>query len=85
MFTKCLNTHYIYGKTDTRVVHRRPELCALQAGGAEQHSVTEAAPHELKLGEGAQSDEGWLSTGRWRRGVFVRRHLRNQHRRLGVF
>ena len=24
MVTKCLNTHYIYDKTDSRVVHRRP-------------------------------------------------------------
>ena len=30
-----------------------------EAGGAEQHNITEAAPNELKLGEGGQSDDIW--------------------------
>ena len=52
--------------------------------GAEQHNITGAAPNELKLGEGGQSDKSWPSARRWRRGAFVRRRLRNQHRRFGV-
>ena len=50
MFTKCLNTPYIYDEIDTR------DGCKgvlEQAGGAEQrHNITEAAPNQLKLGEG---------------------------------
>ena len=49
-----------------------------------QH-ITETAPNELKLGEGAESDESWPSARRWRRGMFVRRRLRKPHRRFGVF
>ena len=58
MFTKCLNTHYIYDKRATRGVHR---ICNVvffhngvleQAGGAEQHNMIKAASHELKLGGG---------------------------------
>ena len=37
-----------------------------EAGRAEQHITTEAAPNELKLGEGAQSDESGPSA-RWSR------------------
>ena len=44
--TKCLNTRYI---NDNRVLH---EGVLEQAGGAEQHSITETAPNELKIGEG---------------------------------
>ena len=47
---------YIYDKTDTRVVHRRRKSVLEQAGGAEQ-DITEAAPNELNLAEGRQSDE----------------------------
>ena len=53
--------------------------------GAEQHSITEAVPNELKPGEGRYSDESWPSARQWRPGVFVRGRLRNQHRRFGVF
>ena len=35
-----------------------------EAGRAEQHIITEAAPNELKLGEGAQSYESGPSA-RW--------------------
>ena len=38
-------------------------------GGGRQQSFTQAAPNELKLGEEGQSDAGWLSAWRWRRGV----------------
>ena len=55
-----------------------------QAEGAEQHNITEAEPNELKLGEGGYIDESWLSARRWRRGVFVRRRLRNHYRRFEV-
>ena len=48
-----------------------------EAGRAEQHIITEAAPNELKLGGGAYSDESWPSARRWRRGVFIKRRLRN--------
>ena len=34
-----------------------------------QQSFTQAAPNELKLGEGGYSDESWPSAWRWRRGV----------------
>ena len=39
-----------------------------EAGQAEHHIITEAAPNELKLGEGAYSDESGPSARRWRRG-----------------
>ena len=35
-------------------------------------SFTQAAPNELKLGEGGESDENWPTAWRRRRGVFVR-------------
>ena len=35
---------------------------------AEQHTITEAAPNELKLAEGASSDESGPSARRWRLG-----------------
>ena len=50
-----------------------------EAGRAEQHITTEAAPNELKLGEGAQSDESGPSARWWRRrcpsGVIYENHL----------
>ena len=46
MFTKCLNILILGQCTDGR------KGVLEQAGGAEQHSITEAAPNELKLGEG---------------------------------
>ena len=39
-----------------------------EAGRAEQHIITEAAPTELKLGGGAYSDENGPSARRRRRG-----------------
>ena len=56
-----------------------------EAGRTEQHIITEAAPNELKLGMGVSSDGNWPSARQWRRGVFVRRRLRSQHRGFGVF
>ena len=50
-----------------------------------QDKITEAAPNELNLGEGVSSDGSWPSATRWRRGGFVRRPLRQPHRRFGVF
>ena len=38
------------------------------AGRVEQHIITEAAQNELKLGEGASSDESGPSARRWRQG-----------------
>ena len=52
MFTNFWNIHYIYDKTDTPAVVRRPWGVPKHAGGAEQHNIAEAAPNELKLGEG---------------------------------
>ena len=50
-----------------------------EVGRAEQHITTEAAPNELKLGEGAQSDESGPSARWWRRGcssgVICENHL----------
>ena len=49
------------------------------AGRAEQQIITEAAPNELKLGEGAQSDKSGPSARSWRRrcspGVICENHL----------
>ena len=49
-----------------------------EAGRAEQHIITEAEPNELKLREGAKSDESRPSA-RWRRGcssgVIFENHL----------
>ena len=55
-----------------------------EAGGGVQH-ITEAAPNEVKLGEGGERDESWPSAEQRRRGVFVRRHLRKLRRRFGAF
>ena len=44
------------------------EVALEVAGRAEQQIITEAAPNELKLGEGAYSDESGPSARRWRRG-----------------
>ena len=38
-------------------------------GGGRQQSFTQAAPNELKLGDGGFSGESWPSAWRWRRGV----------------
>ena len=50
-----------------------------EAGRAEQHITAEAAPNELKLGEGAQSDDRGPSARWWRRGcssgVICENHL----------
>ena len=50
-----------------------------EAGRAEHHFITEAAPNELKLGEGAYSDESGPSARWWRRGcsssVICENHL----------
>ena len=50
-----------------------------EAGRAEQHITTEAAPNEFKLGEGAQSGESGPSVRWWRRGsssgVICENHL----------
>ena len=48
-----------------------------QAGG-EQHNIVEAAPNELKLGDGGKGNESWRSARRWRREVFVWRRSRNK-------
>ena len=69
-----MHANYIYDQSDPRVAQ---EGALEEAGRAEQHIITEAAPNELKLGRGAYSDESWPSARRWRRGVFVRRRLRN--------
>ena len=84
MVTKRFNTHYIYDKTGTRVVSRWPNGCGL-AAEAEQHTITEAAPNERKLGEREYIDESWPLARQWRRRVLVRRRLRSQYRRFGVF
>ena len=34
-----------------------------------QHSITEAAPNELKLGEDEEGEDRWPSGRRWRGGV----------------
>ena len=47
-----------------------------EAGRAEEHIITDAAPNDLKIGEGAQSDETGPSIRRSRPGVFVGRRLR---------
>ena len=42
----------IYDRTDTQRIDGRKGVLE-QAGGAEQHSITEAAPNELKDDDGA--------------------------------
>ena len=79
MFTKCLNILILGQCTDGR------KGVLEQAGGAEQHSIAEAARNKPKRGEGGKSDKSWPSPRRWRPGVFVRRRLRNQHRRFRAF
>ena len=41
-----------------------------EAGGREQHNITEVAPNELKLGEGGLSDQRWPSARRVRKASF---------------
>ena len=52
MVTKCLNTHYIYDRLILGQCTGGHKGMLEQAGGAEQHNIPEAAPNELKLGEG---------------------------------
>ena len=47
-----------------------------EEGGGKQQSFTQAAPNELKLGEGGQSGESWPSAWRCRRGVRPRQGRR---------
>ena len=52
MFTKCLNIHYIYDKTDTRVYSAQTTVRVCSNRQEERKSRTsQAAPNELKLGE----------------------------------
>ena len=44
--------HFIF-TTDTRKYTDGHKCVLEEAGGAKQHNITEAAPNELKLGEGA--------------------------------
>ena len=50
MVTKYTNAHNVHDQADTRVTDGRKGVLD-EAGGGEQH-ITEAAPNELKLGEG---------------------------------
>ena len=52
MFTKCLNIHCSYDKTDARVVHRDGHDGVLEQAGEEQHNITEGGAKQAKLGEG---------------------------------
>ena len=71
MVTKSSNPNYI-----TPIRSSGSTAGALEeAGRAEQH-ITEAAPNQLKLGEGAYSDE-WAIGNVVASGVFVRRHCEN--------
>ena len=49
---KCLNVLYIYDRLILGWYTGGPEGVLEQAGGSEQHNSIEAAPNELKLGEG---------------------------------
>ena len=44
-----------------------------QRGRRKQQSFAQAAPNELKLGEGGHSGKSWPSAWRWRRGTRRRR------------
>ena len=46
--------------------------CMLEEAGGEQRNITEAAPNEVKLGEGGKSDESCPWASRGRRSVLVR-------------
>ena len=50
MVTICTTVHYTYDQTNAEVVHRRHYGMLDEAGG-EQHSIKQAAPKRLKLGE----------------------------------
>ena len=54
----------------------------LQEAGSKQYNMTQAAPHELQLGDGGCSAESWPSAWRWRRRVFVRHRLGETNRRF---
>ena len=49
MVTSCLNMHYIYDRLMLGYCADGRKGVLEQAGGAEQHNITEAAPNELKL------------------------------------
>ena len=53
MVTICTNVLCIYDQTDTRQYTDGRKGVFEEAGGVEQPNITEAAPNELKLGEGA--------------------------------
>ena len=71
MVTKSSNVYY----NTTDPIVSSTEGALEEAGRAEQH-ITEAAPNQLKLGEGAYSDE-WAIGNVVASGVFVRRHCEN--------
>ena len=50
MVTKSTNAYYVYDQSDPRVAQR---VRSEEAGRAEQHTITKAAPNEMKLGRGA--------------------------------
>ena len=52
-------------------------------GGGKQQSCTQAAPNELKLGEGGEIGESWPSAWPWRRGV-RRRQGRRTNDEAGI-
>ena len=54
MVTSCLNMHYIYDRLMLGYCADGRKGVLEQAGGAEQHNITEAAPNELKLARGGK-------------------------------
>ena len=52
MVTKYPNVYYTYDQTDTTQNTGGRKGSLEEAGGVEQHNITEAAPNELKLGKG---------------------------------
>ena len=58
-----MNTHSLYDKAGTRVADGRKGVID-EAGGREQHNITEAAPNELNVGEGRRSDQSRPSARR---------------------
>ena len=81
----CLNVPYINDRLILMGWYTDDREGVLDDAGGQQHNITEAAPNELKLGEGGRSDDSWSYARRWRREVFVRRRLRMQHRKFGAF
>ena len=63
---------------------QKRRICLTSMGEGIQWSFTQAAPNELKLGEGGEDDKQWPTARWWRRNVFVRHGLEWEDWRFGA-